>query len=178
MLNLFCLFYFISLFFIYFFVLLLIFIVTTESSYGPLLMTEVVQGATLISLVSHKIRLPRMSHRWRTVPPTDHTLRLTDQDYRWNARYRLGSPITGVTDLTKCPACNKHQAFQADPWHYLPCSTLISKYGTARHNAVAIYLTIAAQTGGCNAIHVIAMKNIESVPTSNFAHCLSQLLPM
>ncbi|KAJ3176079.1 hypothetical protein HDU85_007827 [Gaertneriomyces sp. JEL0708] len=93
------------------------------------------------------------SHRWLTVPPTNHVLRLTDLEYRWCARYRLGLVVTGTQDLDSCPCCHKHQAFSIDPWHYLSCRVLISKMGTVRHNSIALCIKQFALNAGCNARH-------------------------
>jgi hypothetical protein len=91
------------------------------------------------------------SHRWLTVTPHDRSLRLTDEEYRICAKFRLGARITGIQDLSVCPCCKKRDAFTIDPWHYLSCASLISTEGTARHNNISLQLKHSALNGGCYA---------------------------
>jgi hypothetical protein len=89
------------------------------------------------------------THTWLTVTPKDHFLRLTDQEYRTCAEYRLGAHIMGMQDLTQCPCCKRHQPFVYDPWHFLSCPNIISNEGTARHNNISLYIKTRALNGGC-----------------------------
>ena len=93
------------------------------------------------------------SSRWMQVTPRERHLRLTDDEYRWATKLRLGVPVSAVADSDRCTGCNKSGAFGRDSWHYLSCSQFISRFGTMRHNAVALAITRYARLAGCDARH-------------------------
>ena len=127
---------------------------------SKLLYSALVKGIEQSSDVCKDFHLARLqsvtaegSHRWLTVTPSRSMLRLPDDEYRWMAWYRLGVEIPGIRDLPKCPCCYKPDAFLYDPWHYLNCNTLISVWGTARHNSATLNLMLKSLTAGCHARH-------------------------
>ena len=76
------------------------------------------------------------SSRWLQVVPTTKQSRLTDTQYYWASRLRLGLDVPYSVDNSDCPSCGETNALRNDSWHALSCLTHRSREVTDRHNFV------------------------------------------
>jgi hypothetical protein len=72
--------------------------------------------------------------RWLSIAPTERDLELTDAQYHWAARLRLGLPVPPSSST--CASCGQHDAFASDSWHHLSCQYHRGREVTNRHHAV------------------------------------------
>jgi hypothetical protein len=61
--------------------------------------------------------------RWLQVVPTTNESRLTDTQYYWASRLRLGLNVSYSVDNSDCPSCGETNALCNDSWHALSCLT-------------------------------------------------------
>jgi hypothetical protein len=78
------------------------------------------------------------SSRWLQTLPTEHSLRLTDAQWRCAARLRLG--IAAPATELDCKGCRKTGAFMDDSWHALSCMKLSGEAVTRRHDSIVMLL--------------------------------------
>ena len=74
------------------------------------------------------------SSLWLRTMPTSDALRLSDEDWRWSARLRLGMPMAFGPSLP--PGCSHDHAATTDDWHPLSCAQTYGSLITRRHHAV------------------------------------------
>ena len=75
--------------------------------------------------------------RFLQVAPSEKNLRLTNAQFEWAARLRLGLSVTHIDnpDTDSCNSCGIFRAYQDDRWHHLSCHSH-SGEGIARHNGL------------------------------------------
>jgi Reverse transcriptase (RNA-dependent DNA polymerase) len=92
---------------------------------------------------------------WLTVFPTEVALALTDLQWQWAARLRLGMDIPVI--CTVCPGCKKADVCLDSCWHALSCMQLSGVPITDRHNRILmiiarfcqlILLSVRTEPGG------------------------------
>jgi hypothetical protein len=91
------------------------------------------------------------SSRWLQVVPTEPDLRLTDLQYHWAARLRLGLSVPATadgTDSDSCDSCRRLGVFKADSWHHLSCVHHRGAEVTDRHHAVVDCVARHARMAG------------------------------
>jgi len=74
------------------------------------------------------------SSLWLRTMPTCDALRLSDEDWRWSARLRLGMPMP--FGPSQPPGCSHDHAATTDDWHPLSCAQAYGSHITRRHHAV------------------------------------------
>jgi hypothetical protein len=76
----------------------------------------------------------RDSALWLTLLPTEPSLVLSDSQWSWSARLRLGMPAPVAS--AECHGCHQADAFTNNSWHPLSCVALSATAWTRRHNQV------------------------------------------